>query len=481
MKYSRFNIWSDQGASSAGGHEVGVYCGVSGALQTMTRRERDLVDAFVSGRSEGDGVEALLEHLVRMGAIVHDEADELATLRRRYDDSRWRSDSLGYTIVTSLGCNFDCPYCFEDKHPSLLKPEVADALVGVLRDSMPGIRRLDVTWMGGEPLLGARQLFDLAARFIDLCDEHERTYTSSIITNGWYLDGAMAERLAAHRVRSAQVTIDGPPDIHDVKRPHAGGGPTFERILRNVAEAADLIDVQIRINVDTANAHRVAELVDRLAEEGLAGRVGVALGRITDAVSNDASPLASYTKSCLTASQFSHYELAFQAVAEAAGFGYPGLPQPSGSPCTAVRSREIVVGADGEMWKCWDDIGDPARSIGTVFDYRTTNQELDRWLAYHPLDDAQCSSCMALPVCMGGCAHHDFHSDDREAKCGSFRTNHQRRVDEVTRRRLGFAAGEVAPLPRFDLEPAGPLAGQPVTMRPTRRGATASAPLARVS
>ncbi len=464
LKLSRYNVWADVGERS------GVFNGMTGALTVMAREERHAVEEFVAGHGSGESIAARLEELVRKRVIINENHDELAELRQRYDATRWRSDALAYTVVTSLGCNFDCPYCFESKHPSLLKPEVADALVGVLRDSLPNINRLAVTWMGGEPLLGSDQLFDLSERLISICDANDKEYSASIITNGWYLTAEMARALDARRVRSAQVTIDGPPDIDDVNRPHRGGGPTFTRIVENIAQAADHIEVQVRINVDTNNAHRAEELLVLLADAGLAGRVRVGLGKITDAVSNAAAPLASYTKSCLTGPEFGSFELAFNAIAEAYGFGFPGAPQPVGTPCTAVRAGELVVGSDGEMWKCWDDIGDPTQAIGTISDYRTTNSQLQKWLEYHPADDPHCSTCIAMPVCMGGCAHHDFHTDDRDARCGSFRHNHVDRVTGLLRRSAGLDAGPLPDLARFDPLPGRLISATPVTLslRPVR-------------
>ncbi|MEZ5143512.1 MAG: radical SAM protein [Acidimicrobiales bacterium] len=465
LTFSRFNVWAEVDDQAA------VFNGVSGSFTRMSRAERASVQAFVEGGGPGEGTDALLTELVTRRVIVNDHADEVAELRRRYDDDRWRSDTLGLTVVTSQGCNFACPYCFEDKRPSVLKPAVADAVVGIVEDSLPSIRRLSLTWMGGEPLLGKGPLLALSERLIEVCRRHDKEYRASIITNGWHLDGATAAALAAARVGWAQVTVDGPPDVHDRTRPHATGGPTFERIVANLGEAADHLDIHVRVNVDTTNAHRVDELLALLAAAGLTGRIQVALGRITDATGNPAAPLASYGTACLTASQFGELELAFTAAAEVYGFAAPSPPRPMGSPCTAVRAKEIVVGADGEMWKCWDDIGAPDQVIGTVFDYTVTNERLDRWFTYHPADEAQCSTCIAMPVCMGGCAHHHFNSADPEARCGAFRHNHVGRITQVLERMMGVGPGDPVPLPRFDTPsmPRDTGAPTPVVLGPARR------------
>lgn len=433
MKFSRYNVTAHIDEM------VGLFAGMSGEFVTMTADEWRGVETFVAEDHNGHGYEDRLAELVRMRALYPSGANEIDELRTRYDRSRHQSGTLGYTVVTSLGCNFDCPYCFESKKPSLLKAGVADALVDLLRDSLPTINALSVTWMGGEPLVGKAQLLDLSDRFIEICKANDKAYQASIITNGWYLDADTATALVARNVTSAQVTIDGPPDVHNTARPHRNGGGTFDRIVANLQASADIIDIAVRINVDTSNLHRLEELLGLLADAGLSGRVSVGLGRVTDAVSDATAPLASYTTSCLTAPEFSDAELAFHALAAQYGFATPGAPRIVHTPCTAVRKSEIVVGADGEMWKCWDDIGNQDQALGSVFDYSVTNEKLAQWIEYHPADDPQCSSCVAMPVCMGGCAHHHFNSEDPEARCGAFRHNHQARIDGLLRKTMGLA------------------------------------------
>jgi uncharacterized protein len=50
---------------------------------------------------------------------VEDDTDELAILAGRYAASR-RNSRFALTILTSLGCNLDCPHSYEKKHPSIL-------------------------------------------------------------------------------------------------------------------------------------------------------------------------------------------------------------------------------------------------------------------------------------------------------------------------------------------------------------------------
>lgn len=416
--------------------KIGIHSGRDGSLSVVDADDWQRVVAFVDHADSGSGLEALLEDLVRRRVLVHDGADEIAALRSAYQRSRY-DGSLGLTVVTSLGCNFACSYCFEDKQPSLLRPDVADAIVRLVDDTPDPLGDVHVTWMGGEPLLGREQLFALSDRLIARCDGRGARYRAGIITNGWHLDGETAARLADHHVRRAQVTLDGPAGVHDRYRPHVNGGSTFERIVDNLAEAADHLAIAVRMNVDRGNLGHAEALLQELRDRGLAGRVTVSAARMTGVVANPSAPIATYAGSCFASMDFADVELAFGELAGRYGFRIASLPKPVATPCTAVRASEIVVGSEGELWKCWDDIGNPAEAIGTIFDYTDVNDRLAPWLAYDPFSDLDCSQCIALPGCMGGCAHHLYHGD-RTERCGSFRYNHARQVEVATRRQLGL-------------------------------------------
>lgn len=446
---------------------IGIHSGRDGSLSILNIDQWRRVNAFLDGRDSGTDIEPLLEELVNHRVIIHDDADELKALRGAYQRSRY-SGTLGFTVVTSLGCNFACSYCFEDKRPSLLRPEVADAIVRVVDETPDPLGTVNVTWMGGEPLLGKTQLLALSDRLIARCEARGARYQAGIITNGWHLDGETARELAARRVRRAQVTLDGPAHVHDRYRPHLNGGSTFERIVENLTGAAQHLAIAVRVNIDEGNLGDADELLRELSKRGLADRITVSAARMTGVVANAQAPIASYGGSCFNSSDFAEVDLAFEELAGRYGFRIGSLPRPVATPCTAVRASEIVVGSEGELWKCWDDIGNDEQTIGTIFDYTDVNDRLAPWLAYDPFSDDDCSQCIALPGCMGGCAHHLYHGD-RTERCGSFRFNHVRQVEIATRRKLELPI-EIN-LDRLTRSNPEPQRGVPVTLT-SRRVAT---------
>ena len=423
MRESRYNTWVRAGDGS-----WRVHNGVSGELCTLENDERVAVERWLAGGPIGAGRQPLLESLIRSFVLVHDDADEIAMLRARYRRGQHDPTHMGLTVVTSMGCNFDCPYCFESKSPALLQPEVAEAIRALVRERSDTLGTLDVTWYGGEPLLGLEQLIELSGDLMGDCAAAGISYRAMVVTNGWYLDGPTAESLSRVGVTVAQVGVDGPPAVHDRRRAHVGGKPTFDRIVTNIRAASEHMGISVRTNVDAANVGRLAEMLDLLVAGGLVGRVGVGLGHVVPVSHNPEAPSSGYATRCLTPGEYARVEVAFAEMARERGFATAELPGPVEVPCTAVRANEMIVGARGEIWKCLDDAGNEAEQIGTIFDLEHLDSRLARWLGHDPFTDDECLSCVALPGCMGGCALYGATPGLREHRCSSFRRNHRQRV-----------------------------------------------------
>lgn len=216
--------------------------------------------------------------------------------------------------------------------------------------------------------------------------------------------------------------------MHDRTRPLASGKGSFWRIVRNLHHAVNYLDIAIRMNVDRENIGRAEELLQILKAEGLAGKLTVYPGQIVGVNDGVPSPSATYKPCCMTNKEFAHAELEFEALATRYGFATRRLPSPSGAPCTAVRENELVVGSKGELYKCWDSVGNHLEVIGNIRDYQNPKGRLQKWLKYDPFADAECRNCKALPVCMGGRAHHAMNPLLYENRCGTFRHTNQQQV-----------------------------------------------------
>jgi uncharacterized protein len=226
--------------------------------------------------------------------LIPDDADELLKLETRYRVSRNDRSHFALTIVTSLGCNFDCPYCFEAKHPSIMNEQIQEMVLQVLNDQLPRIQSFHVTWFGGEPLAGKKSLLALSDAFIARCNAYDVSYDADIVTNGYLLDEETCNQLHSRSVHRAQVSLDGPPAVHDRMRPLANGKGSFHKILANLHHAIEYLSVTVRVNLDTGNIDSVEELFGILADEGFAGRLSVYPGQIVGVTGDVLAPSARY-------------------------------------------------------------------------------------------------------------------------------------------------------------------------------------------
>ena len=88
-------------------------------------------------------------------------------------------------------------------------------------------------WHGGETLLRSRDFYrrvvELQRRYAD-----GRQIDNSIQTNGTLLDDAWCEFFRENGWLVG-ISLDGPPEAHDLYRRDRQGGPTFEAVMRGVA------------------------------------------------------------------------------------------------------------------------------------------------------------------------------------------------------------------------------------------------------
>lgn len=343
----------------------------------------------------------LQRELRRGGFVVPEGLDEVDVVRMRFRAAQYQGGWVGLTVAPTLACNLACRYCFESSCTGFMTEETQEALVQFTSRLLPDKGgRLEVVWYGGEPLLAMETIADLTARFKVLCSEKQAHYHASIITNGTLLTGEVARRLRELDVASAQVTLDGPPEVHDRRRPYRSGGGSFNRILENLRHAVPELPISLRINVDRHNAHEAFSFAQWLVRQAWFDpqRVTVHFGYVRK-----------YTPSCgcgldemLKPQEF--FELSgglADALSEQGLFAppYPDLAL----GCTATSTSSYVVGPEGELYRCWNHVGDKRMVVGSVFEEPFPHPLFLRYLLAGFEDDPECLQCRFLPLCGGGC------------------------------------------------------------------------------
>lgn len=404
MKLSKYNILKceDNG-------ELLIYNTITSAILNLEKNYAEsyqrITETGVCDREDLQGA------LIEGGMLVDEEKDEMKDLLVKHAMERFSDSALTLTIAPTLACNFCCPYCYEQGREYIsMSEQVQDDLISELSNKYSHIRDLTVSWYGGEPLLALDIIERLTARIKANLSPHCE-YNADMVTNGYNLTREVAKKLQDLDVKYVQITIDGSKKAHDSRRILHSGAPTFERILSNIKDAVDILNISIRINVDKTNISEAVEIFDWLEKYQLKGKVGYYLAPVDDinGVCN--------SKICIERPDYAKEEIAFYNEGIKRGFLYNGVKPTNYGVCGAISLNSFVIGPDGEVYKCWNDIGYSERSIGNLRNGIKLNNKFVEWLSYKPVKCVECNECGLFPVCFGGCAAF------KEKNCTSMKWN----------------------------------------------------------
>jgi uncharacterized protein len=375
------------------------------ALIALSPSESSLAQGILSTPNQSlknKDASGLKKLFAEKGFLIDERIDELDLLKREHFISRLQPKHLSLTIALTLNCNFSCTYCYQDKKKQKMNREVEEALIRFVRNRVVQDGGLSVTWYGGEPLLCLDIIRRLSEAFIKICQDNNAKYTASIVTNGYLLDKETAEKLAQWNVKDAQITIDGPPEIHDARRPLIGGGKTFQTIMDNLKEAAKQLVIKVRMNVDHRNQGHIKKLLAVLADEGLSGNISFYLGR-TYPYTDVCSDLSAW---CFNDEDFFLLGLETAMETVECGFGASGTPASRNHWCMADNENAFAITPSGGIVKCWNEVADPKTEVGHLLKPATEQmvKNIARWRRRNPFE-LECAGCLLLPICMGGCPY----------------------------------------------------------------------------
>lgn len=373
----------------------------------------------------------LLEQMRYGGYVVDKDMDELKVIQYRQLNGKYAQDSFGLTIAPTLACNFACPYCYEEPQDGLMKQKVQDDIVQAVEKMAKKGRDITITWYGGEPLVGKSVVFSMSERMIAIAEKYDVSYNAYIVTNGYLLTDEIIDRLKDYKVYGAQITIDGPPEIHNTRRILKNSSePTFDVIIANAKKMlAKDFDVTIRINIDKTNLEYIQPLLEILDAKDMKD-ANISLGQVT--AYTDACN--SVTESCLNTEEYAQVLLEYQKRLHDAGYnvvGYPYYPGVKANYCCADSTGSYVVDQKGDLYKCWNDIGNSERTVGNIsqldgtVDEKAYRRNLD-YILWSPFNFEKCKNCDILPVCMGGCPYYG-ELQGNEPECEKWRYN----IDEI--------------------------------------------------
>lgn len=229
-----------------------------------------------------------------------------------------------------------------------------------------------------------------------------------MITNGYLLTLDTARLFEELKIFSVQITIDGSEHTHNARRFLKGGGATYQTILRNIEETCKCsprTSICVRVNIDKTNGDDFFDVLSYFRKHvEKYPNVSVNPGFVNDLSGNDRNHCL-YDKEAMTAFlQKAYYQHGY----------YDQCLYPANlvHVCAARNPNAVVIGPSGELYKCWNDVGNLNRSYGNV-DGKMTNEDIlyEYLIKADHLNDTKCNACTFFPVCDGGCPYQRIQNE----------------------------------------------------------------------
>ena len=358
----------------------------------------------------------LLATLRRGGFLVDQAFDELAVIRERYWRARGRTPMV-LTLTTTQDCNLGCYYCYEERTRDALAESDVPAVVGWTRQRLAasGKDSLHVDWYGGEPLLNIDFIDAASGALQALCEEMGVSYSASVISNGTCWPDDVGGFVRRHRIRQVQISFDGLKANHDKRRRYRKGRApdpsvsSFDRAVAVVDELLNVARVDLRFNADQGNQGDLEGFVAFCRGRGWFDRPFPCIFQLAR-ISDFSERAAFLSRTKLPEEEFERLrERSRQMVPHEAMLDETTArslyPLPRTSVCAALADDSIVVGADGNHYRCGLQVGEKNRPVAVrgAGGEMTPGRDADWWTAFDPTLQPNCSRCSFLPVCWGGC------------------------------------------------------------------------------
>ncbi len=366
----------------------------------------------------------LFETAKKGGYIVKENVDEKAVLKMMSMLGRYSTEQFHLVILPTMACNFACNYCFQQEDTGIMSLEMQQALVKWVETRLKVANQFQVGWFGGEPLLGYKCIDYLTGEFKRLCDKYDVEYSAAISTNGYLMDEKVIDRVQDWNLRHIQVTLDGPPDIHNtsrlLKNSTAGTYDVLVDHLVKLYEKHPDFVVMLRVNVSEESIKHVPRFFDNLPEV-IRQKAHMYMAEIyqcssflsadpTENPSEKATPVKNLTGHAMRKKMTemnlmgAKYRKKFPCSEDQGRYErYQMLPR--AGYCQAQYANQFVIGPHGGISKCPVSYQNELK-IGQLHSDGTATfnlQKMAMWMGGDFFERKSCSKCKMLPTCMGGC------------------------------------------------------------------------------
>lgn len=367
---------------------------------------------------ESDSTRRLAEKMAEEKMLVEAGYDDLVDYRKIQDQLSDLPVSILYLLLTEK-CNFACRYCFveggfpvEYKRTSM-SCETARAGIDLYSRTIcrrPS-KRSRIIFYGGEPLLNFTTMV-YAVKYAKQLKRQGRLPDNtrlSLNTNASAITPEIAQFLAEHDI-VVSVSIDGRKEIHDKERIFPSGEGTFDATLLGFKLLQKYgANLGVSCTITESGVDYLKESLGFFVEELGIHSLGLNILRGCDSTTliDPGGYFGKVSQALIDAFRLLREKGVYEdRMMRKVRFFVERRPYPN--DCAACGG-EIAVSPDGQVGVCHGAIGRKDYFIPLTSNLDPLiHPYWTEWRTRSPFNMPECTDCIALGICGGGCPYEAF-------------------------------------------------------------------------
>jgi len=395
---------------------------LSGAIDIVDKRVIALLDLLKDGMNTSNYDGKLITNLKKRGYIFSKKEEEDEKLQELYQAYRdWMAlTPRNFVLSTTYSCNLNCKYCFQSQKRELYKDtpvymeedmldKAFDFMVKI-NEEILATGRSKITIYGGEPLQSDKRHKAIIKLALERAKEHN--FWILVITNGADLI-EYVDMLTEYKVGEVQVTLDGPREVHNRRRPFVDGRESFDKIVEGVDVAlACGLRINLRFVGDKDNIDSVPELVEFMIKKGWYNQptFKTHIGRMCCGLTPE------YEHNLLSSNQFikklvelykTDNQVEKKVPSRLVGLDRllsTGMPYPPIFDACPGTKLEYALDAVGKVYPCSLGVGMEEFLVGEYYpEIKFYPDKLNKWQGRNIFSNSECKECSVSLLCGGGC------------------------------------------------------------------------------
>lgn len=384
------------------GHDI-LYNSFSGKYTKLTPG----ITKCLEGQLTNDKLQTGLES---SSFIIKEDINEKELVKGLYLQRRYSSRKYLLILNTSMDCNLNCWYCYEDhiakSHMSLDLVERILKHID-LKYQIEPFETLELSFFGGEPMINFKAISALLTGIKEQSKIHNFKVYLTFTTNGTLITPKYIELLNSFTTRF-QITIDGCKDMHNSIRTFKRNKnqDSYSRVLNSLWLLNDAdadFRFTIRVNFDDKVIDHIEPLINDIAFLNKKKSI-ISLQKIWQC-NTDQINTSDVIKAIETINN--------------AGFRADIYTLTRRFECCyADNLNQAIINYDGKVFKC------TARNFAKEKPYGYLNSlgiiEWDADLIQKRLSlsiPQKCADCKFLPCCPGICSQKLLENEHGEIPC----------------------------------------------------------------